>query len=59
LRSFKWYLNHGAIDWGGSLRRMERTSGNETFANWLFHGEAKIGVCSHSFSATPWIGLRW
>jgi hypothetical protein len=47
LKSFKWYLNDGAIGCDGSLNMTESTFRNERFTNRLFHGQAKIGVRSH------------
>jgi hypothetical protein len=49
LRSFKWYLNHGAIDCAGSLNMMENPFVNDIFTNRLFHGQVRIGVRSHYF----------
>jgi hypothetical protein len=51
LRSFKWYLNHGAISCVGLLNMTESTFANDIFAIRLFHGQAKVEGRSHYFSA--------
>jgi hypothetical protein len=43
LRSFKWYLNHGAIGCVGSSKITECTFVNDIFLTRLFHRQVKIG----------------
>jgi hypothetical protein len=56
LRGFKWYLNHGAIGCAVSLNMGDSTFVNDLFTNQLFHGQVRIGIRSHYFSVTVYLG---
>jgi hypothetical protein len=58
LRSFKWHLNHGATGCAGSLNMTESTFVNDIFTIRLFHGQVKIGIRSHYFSAALYSQLE-
>jgi hypothetical protein len=52
LRSFKSYLNHGAIGCDESLNMTESSLVNNICPNRLFHVQGKTEACAHWFSAT-------
>jgi hypothetical protein len=57
FRSFKWYLNYGAIGCAGSLNMTERPFANGIFTIRLLPGPAKMRVRSHCFSVTLYIAV--